>query len=224
MTLFSYRSRAACLGILLLCMVFPMDPVYGQEVFSQTGTASWYGPWHHGKATAAGEQFDMFAMTAAHKSIPLGTLVRVQHKNNGKSVIVRINDRGPYLRNRIIDLSYAAADSLGITGVSQVTVEVVGDRNGRPLDSTQSFFVKLKDGPLSAASVEQQLDRLIRLGVYDAVSLLHVRDGLMALGPFSSFDESQNALVRVATTHPGASIMLAAKASMSPAIMFTAQR
>ena len=166
----------------------------------------------------------MFAMTAAHRSIPLGTLVKVQRKSTGKSVIVRINDRGPYIKNRIIDLSYAAADSLGITGVSEVTLEVVGDKDGRPLDSTQSFFVRLNDGPLSISSMEQQIDRLIRLGLYDAVSLLHVQDGMMAIGPYASFEESQDALVRVATTHPGASIMLASKDSMAPAIVFTAQR
>ena len=224
MTSSSYRSRMACLGILLLCMVFSTPTAYGQDAFSQSGTASWYGPWHHGKSTACGELFDMFAMTAAHRSIPLGTLVKVQRKSTGKSVIVRINDRGPYIKNRIIDLSYAAADSLGITGVSEVTLEVVGDKDGRPLDSTQSFFVRLNDGPLSISSMEQQIDRLIRLGLYDAVSLLHVQDGMMAIGPYASFEESQDALVRVATTHPGASIMLASKDSMAPAIVFTAQR
>lgn len=224
MTLSSCRSRALWLGILLFCLMFPLISAYGQDAFFQKGTASWYGPWHHGKSTAAGEQFDMFAMTAAHKSIPLGTLVKVQHMGNGKSAIVRINDRGPYLRNRIIDLSYAAADSLGITGVSEVSVKVVGDRQGLPLDRAQSFFVRLKDGPISASSVERQIDRLIYLGVYDAVSRLYVKDGAMAMGPYASFEDSQEALVRVATTHPGARIMLEAPSSMFPAILFTAQK
>ena len=188
--------------------------------FKQSGVASWYGAWHHGKVTANGEAFDMFAMTAAHKTLPLGSLVKVTRKDNGRSIIVRINDRGPYKRRRIIDLSYAAADSLGMKrkGVSRVSIEVVADKDGRLLSETQRFFVRLSDNGHTPEAVRQQLGRLIRLGIYDAASLLHARKGVMAIGPFKSFAEAQAALTRVATTHPGAYIMLAENGSMKPAV------
>ena len=226
MTSSSYRSLMAFVGTWLFCLLLALPSAYGQDASFQSGVASWYGPWHHGKSTATGEAFDMFAMTAAHRTLPLGTLVKVEHKDSGKSVIVRINDRGPYSKNRIIDLSYAAADSLGLSerGVSRVSIEIVGDRDGHPLLRSQAFFVKLAETQVSSDAVAQQLRRLICLGLYDAASLLHTCDGVMAIGPYASFQESQDALVRVATTHPGASIMLAEKNSMAPAVQAVAER
>ena len=82
----------------------------------QTGAASWYGQAHHGKKTASGEAFDMYALTAAHRSLPLGTRIRVTNVANGRAVDVRINDRGPAIPGRIIDLSYGAARALGAVG------------------------------------------------------------------------------------------------------------
>jgi rare lipoprotein A len=82
----------------------------------QTGAASWYGQAHHGTTTASGEAFDMYALTAAHRSLPLGTRVRVTNVANGRAVEVRINDRGPAIPGRIIDLSYGAARALGAVG------------------------------------------------------------------------------------------------------------
>ena len=92
-----------------------------------TGTASWYGEAHHGKTTASGEPFDMHAMTAAHRTLPLGTRVRVTNLGNGHAVEVRINDRGPALTDRIIDLSYGAARALGglSEGVFRVRIAVL---------------------------------------------------------------------------------------------------
>jgi rare lipoprotein A len=89
---------------------------------AQHGEASWYGPGFHGRLTASGERFDTNAMTAAHRSLPFGTRVRVVNKNTGQSVVVRINDRGPYARGRVIDLSRASAQALGISGVADVAV------------------------------------------------------------------------------------------------------
>lgn len=82
----------------------------------QTGQASWYGRAHHGKKTASGEPFDMHALTAAHRSLPFGTRVLVTNLANGRAVTVRINDRGPTVPDRIIDLSYAAARALNAVG------------------------------------------------------------------------------------------------------------
>jgi rare lipoprotein A len=94
------------------------------------GVASWYGEQFHGKQAANGELFDMEALTAAHRTLPLGSMVRVVNLANGKHVHVRINDRGPYVNGRILDLSHAAAAHLGMVegGLSVVQVEVVGDR------------------------------------------------------------------------------------------------
>ncbi len=95
--------------------------------FKQTGLASWYGRKFHGRKTASGETFDMNALTAAHRSLPLNCYVKVTNKNNGKSVVVKVNDRGPFHGKRVMDLSYGAAKQLGITskGVGNVSIERV---------------------------------------------------------------------------------------------------
>lgn len=82
--------------------------------YDQIGVASWYGSWHHGRRTASGARFDKEALTAAHRSLPLGTLVLVENLDNGRSIELRITDRGPYVEGRIIDLSLAAARRLGL--------------------------------------------------------------------------------------------------------------
>ena len=99
--------------------------------FSQTGTASWYGRQFHGRKTASGETFDMNALTAAHRSLPLNCFIRVTNRNNGKSVVVKVNDRGPFHGNRVLDLSYGAAKQLGITsaGTANVSIERVDGPN-----------------------------------------------------------------------------------------------
>ncbi len=91
------------------------------------GIASWYGPGFHGRRTASGEIYNMYAYTAAHRTLPLGTYVRVINLENGKSVVVRINDRGPFKKGRIIDLSYAAAKKIGMLekGTARVRLEIL---------------------------------------------------------------------------------------------------
>ncbi|SNR83181.1 septal ring lytic transglycosylase RlpA family protein [Desulfurobacterium atlanticum] len=93
--------------------------------FEEIGIASWYGPNFHGKKTASGEVYNMYEMTAAHKSLPLGTYVKVINLENGKSVVVKINDRGPFVPGRIIDLSYAAAKKLGVVAKGTAKVKIV---------------------------------------------------------------------------------------------------
>ena len=99
--------------------------------FKQTGIASWYGHQFNGRKTANGERFDMNALTAAHRSLPLSCFIRVTNKDNGKSIVVKVNDRGPYSGNRILDLSYGAAQQLGIVskGMGNVTIERVSSPN-----------------------------------------------------------------------------------------------
>ena len=93
--------------------------------FHQRGIASWYGKDFHGKKTSNGEIYDMYAMTAAHKTLPLGTYVRVYNLENNRQLEVRVNDRGPFVRGRIIDLSYTAAKELGLVGPGTAKVEIV---------------------------------------------------------------------------------------------------
>jgi rare lipoprotein A len=95
----------------------------------ETGIASWYGRQFQGRKTASGERFDMDALTAAHPNLPFGSWVRVRNLLNGRSVDVRINDRGPYIKRRIIDLSRAAARALGVSGTYQVELSLLDPRH-----------------------------------------------------------------------------------------------
>lgn len=101
---------------------YPLKTARG---YRAQGMASWYGRKFHGRRTATGEPYDMYAMTAAHKTLPLPSYVRVTNISNGRSVVVRVNDRGPFLHNRVIDLSYVAAAKLGMIGKGTARVEVV---------------------------------------------------------------------------------------------------
>ena len=116
------------------------EPLATHEGFVQTGTASWYGKDFHGKKTSNGETYDMHAMTAAHKTLPLGVYVKVRNKDNGHETVVRVNDRGPFVKGRIIDLSYAAAKKLGvdIAGTAPVRIEALGYR-GSGADTYQAL-------------------------------------------------------------------------------------
>lgn len=119
-----------CLGVVTLAMTIA-PPAQGEEQSpvseGLTGYASWYGGKFHGRLTASGEVFDTNELTAAHRTLPFGSVVRVTNRHNEKQVIVRINDRGPFVEGRVIDLSRAAADILGITaaGIAPVSIEVL---------------------------------------------------------------------------------------------------
>ncbi|RMG71338.1 MAG: septal ring lytic transglycosylase RlpA family protein [Nitrospirae bacterium] len=126
-------KKLTTLAIFLICILLLVScasaPRYqtlpeGKAVM----VASWYGPKFHGRKTASGEVFDMYRLTAAHKSLPFGTRLRVTNPENGKSVVVKINDRGPFVRGRDLDLSYGAARRIGLIqkGTSRVYVEVLG--------------------------------------------------------------------------------------------------
>ena len=116
-TMRSYRVRGKC-----------YTPTYVEIGQKMKGISSWYGPNFHGKHTSNGERYNMHARTAAHKTWPMDTMVKVTNLQNGRSTIVRINDRGPFVRGRIIDCSYAAGKELGLDkmGIAKVRIEVVG--------------------------------------------------------------------------------------------------
>lgn len=123
----------------------PNPDVYDNRtpLFVETGMASWYGPPYHNRKAATGEIYDMHQFTAAHKTLPLNSIVRVTNVANGKSVIVRINDRGPFIGTRIIDLSYAAAHEIETwrAGVAKVRVEVL--ETPKPLDQGGRWCVQI---------------------------------------------------------------------------------
>jgi len=118
-------SACALLTLLAGCATHDIDP----RGYNETGSASYYGAKHQGKRTASGERFDMNSLTAAHRSLPFGTRLLVTNLGNDKSVEVRVNDRGPHTRGRLIDLSRQAAQQLGMlgTGVAQVRVQALND-------------------------------------------------------------------------------------------------
>ena len=124
--------------------------------YDESGIASWYGPDFHGKLTANGEVFDQNAVTAAHKTLPLPSVVRVTNLENGRSVIVRINDRGPFVNGRIIDLSRRSAQLLGMEGkgTAKVRVQILGDES-RALASRLKNDAPGSEPPVSAAPRER---------------------------------------------------------------------
>jgi rare lipoprotein A len=118
---------AVVLAILTINGCALRTPAPPQPGVPQTGIASWYGPGFHGRATSSGEPYDQHDFTAAHPTLPLGTRVRVTNLENDRSVEVRVNDRGPFVKERAIDLSYAAAHAIGVVGpgTAPVRIEVV---------------------------------------------------------------------------------------------------
>lgn len=108
------RAAWACIILAAALALFAIQPEPAQAAGNSCGTASWYGPGFHGRTAASGETYNQNAMTAAHKTLPFGARVKVTNQKTGKSVTVKINDRGPYHGGRIIDLSKAAATRLGI--------------------------------------------------------------------------------------------------------------
>lgn len=121
-------------------------PCLSADGYRENGVASWYSRDFHGKTTVNGERYNVYAMTAAHKLLPFGTKVRVTHLRNGKSIVVRVNDRGPFVGDRIIGLSYASAkepDMIG-TGTAHVRVEAIETFGGAsPGDMNGSFYTQI---------------------------------------------------------------------------------
>jgi len=110
-----------------------------EKGYYQEGEASWYGPGFNGRKTANGEKYNMNDMTAAHRNLPFDTWAVVKNMDNGQEVVVRINDRGPFHRGRIIDLSKAAAEEIDLAGVGQVSVQTVTEAEARQLMREQSI-------------------------------------------------------------------------------------
>lgn len=137
------------------------------EGYKARGVASWYGPDFHAKSTSSGEPYDMYAMTAAHTTLPIPAYARVTNLDNGRSVVVRINDRGPFVKNRIIDLSYTAAHKLDMTRAGTAFVEVEVITPDRPAGAAPQVTaghgrLYLQTGAFGVAQNAQQLAASLR--------------------------------------------------------------
>ncbi len=151
--------------------------------YREQGIASWYGTKFHGRRTSSGEPYDMYAMTAAHKTLPLPTYVQVKNLTNGRTAVVKVNDRGPFHGNRIIDLSYAAATKLGILGEGTGLVEVIAIDPRRPATqvtsvteiqpregaATPAMFIQV--GAFSSRSNADRLRRKLQLSLNQPIRI-----------------------------------------------------
>lgn len=200
------------------------QPLVGSsQGFVQEGLASWYGPDFHGKKTSNGETYDMYAMTAAHKTLPLGTWVRVANRSNGRQVVVRVNDRGPFVRGRIIDLSYSAAKRLGVVGpgTAPVRVEALGyrqqQRDGtvtyRPLASYDAGSYAVQVGAFSINDNARRLAGRLQ----PRYGTVRVQQGLVGgarfyrvwVGNYDSLSAARNARESFARAGYGSSFVVA---------------
>ena len=145
------------------------DVLASANGYHELGLASWYGKEFHGRRTASGEVFDMHAMTAAHKSLPLSTEVEVTNLTNGKKIVVRVNDRGPFVGNRILDLSYAAARALDLVrpGTGRVRIRALG--SAKQLASKRASFVQV--GAYRRKANAERMRRRLEAAGFDDIRL-----------------------------------------------------
>ena len=202
-----YRIKKITAIILVLslawgCALFRREPVPPPIKRVEVGWASWYGEKFHGRRTASGEVYDMYQLTAAHKTLPLGTSVIVTHVQNGKSVEVTINDRGPFVRGRIIDLSYAAAKALDMVeeGVAKVRVEVLASGSTYTPSPEGPFTIQVGSF-ISRANALRLLEELRR--VYQDVYITELRTPentyyRVRLGTFKTREDAYRTAVRLA--------------------------
>ncbi len=179
--------------------------------YKERGIASWYGTKFHGQRTSSGETYNMYAMTAAHKTLPLPTYVRVINLQNGRAAVVKVNDRGPFHDNRLIDLSYAAATKLGIngTGTGLVEVQALDPNQGIPTPTRNNIAIRedatlfLQVGAFIARNkAERLLERLrgpmnnqvrIQMAVNYTQTIYRVQ-----VGPMQTIDQTDAASMQLA--------------------------
>ncbi len=232
--------------IFILCfIIFYAKPSFALETFN--GYTSWYGPWFHTRTTANGEQYDMYGISAAHKTLPFETLIRITHLENKRSTVIRINDRGPVAPILITDLSHGAAMGLDMVeeGKAYVQFEIVGNKKGL-LTKGESFFLNLddsltvenkdlaKDKLINQSAyfqevlnsihaqnkIKKNLTKLYAVGLNKATELLVEVDNNLCLGPFENFLEAEKLYSKLATIYPHASIWLKPSAKARKLILY----
>jgi rare lipoprotein A len=166
--------------------------------------ASWYGPKFHGNPTASGEIYNMYALTAAHRTLPLHTRIRVQNLKNGKKLEVRINDRGPFVKNRILDLSYAAAKKLDMIGPGTAPVQIVV-LSENPQNPTQKYYIQTGSFT-EKRNARNKYDQLHKRG-YENSRILKVKINgkkywRVQAGAFHALQEAKKALQNLSRENP----------------------
>jgi len=173
------------------CTGYRQRAELGRPGFRERGVASWYGPGFHGRLTASGEVYDMDGLTAAHKKLPFDTVVEVLNRDNGRAVRVRINDRGPFVRGRIIDLSRGAARAIDMVGagIAQVTLTVVSSPDSSPQARARQWIVQA--GAFSDRVRAEQ--HLLRVAEIDRRAELSSDAGMhrIVIGPFGRDKEAR---------------------------------
>ena len=200
------------------------QPIPSADGFVENGIASWYGKDFHGRKTSNGETYDMYAMTAAHKTLPMNVHLKVTNLDNGRSTVVRVNDRGPFVKSRIIDLSYTAANELGVVGpgTAPVRIEALGFRDDAQNGSAPHYRqpVSYEVGPfmvqVGAFTVKENAYRLaeklkgqygnsaVAEGFVNGQKFYRVRVGL-----YSSMALADNALIQIETNGYPSSFIVA---------------
>lgn len=187
-----------------VCILFVMGPgsLAAAEEFAPRGKASWYGTSAHGKQTASGERFDRYSLTAAHKSLPFGTVLRVYNLKNRRHTLVRVADRGPFVRDRIVDVSRRAAEQLKMTraGVATVAIEAISNARGEPLDRDNSFYLHIADETTQgrAQALSAQLRQRLNQPVQTLFSLQEVHPAYaVCLGPYKTFEQAELIFIEV---------------------------
>ncbi|WP_419784936.1 septal ring lytic transglycosylase RlpA family protein [Pseudodesulfovibrio sp.] len=194
---------------------YPLQTAAG---YDEVGLASWYGSDFHGKKTANGQTYNMYGVTAAHKTLPLGTKVRVTHLGNHRSVILVVNDRGPFVSGRILDLSYGAARELGMLneGVAKVRISAIGSTVPATMVASTSATsrsqqaIKVYSVRVGAFAVRSNAERthrrLVSEGYKDAAIVMENRDGLtlhiVVAGRFTSREKAESIQQRLKRAFP----------------------
>ena len=189
-------------------------PLQSAAGYNEVGLASWYGKDFHGNKTANGEIYDMYGVSAAHKLLPMGTRVRVTNLENGRVLDMTINDRGPFVGERIIDLSYGAARKLGTVeaGVVQVRVEAIGSTPARRLATTTAKPYHVRVGAFAVRANAERVHRdLVAEGYRSATINQVVRNGLtlyvVQAGTFPNRDIAEGVLRKLKSDFPDSYII-----------------
>ena len=192
----------------------PVESSYG---FEEMGLASWYGGDFHGKKTSNGETYDMYAMTAAHKTLPMNTYVKVVRLDDGREAIVRVNDRGPFVKGRIIDLSFTAAKKLGIDveGTARVKIIALGDKSGdrlvkRNYDSG-SFYIQVGAFTVKENALRLKARLAREYGAADISNFYNKGTTFyrVRVGPINGLDQIRRLLQRIERDMEGSPFIVA---------------
>jgi len=181
-------------------------PLQSGQGYTEEGIASWYGKDFHGKTTSNGEVYDMYGMTAAHKVLPFGTQLRVTNLDNNKSIVVRVNDRGPFVANRIIDLTKTGAEQLDMIGpgTARVRLESIGGVEGQVgADLTGNFYVQI--GSFVVQDNAHRLAKKLQAQA-KASRVVYVPDlnsHRVQVGPYSTLSAAEEASIALQGEFPG---------------------